>query len=166
MAENNLDPEIGRQNGLITKNTNLENNFIPVVEDSSCLNPAEKVGLFRLRFVGRDDLFAKRWESSDGERKGYFPACSHDREPGVCFRPAVKCNECNHLELMPISSLAIARHAKGEVTRHSTCSNFSSSTLNILIMGKGSYIQPAIYDHYSSMPCTGNQHRKHDHCYE
>jgi hypothetical protein len=48
--------------------------------------PAAKIALYRSLFVGRDDVYAYRWENPDG-RKGWAPA----RTPGwkrTCRRPA------------------------------------------------------------------------------
>ena len=54
----------------------------PPAESSSPLNananPAEKIRIFMSLFKGRDDVYAKRWESKDGTRSGYSPACRNE----------------------------------------------------------------------------------------
>ncbi len=40
---------------------------------SSTLNPEAKIELFRTRFAGRADLYARRWESRDGKKRAILP---------------------------------------------------------------------------------------------
>ena len=40
-------------------------------------NPTAKIRLFMSLFKGRDDLYAKRWESKEG-RAGYAPVCLNE----------------------------------------------------------------------------------------
>jgi regulator of replication initiation timing len=49
-------------------------------------NPTEKIRLFMSLFKGRDDLYAKRWESREGG-SGYAPVCLNEWKPGF-FRQA------------------------------------------------------------------------------
>jgi hypothetical protein len=35
-------------------------------------------------FKGRDDVYAKRWESKDGTRSGYSPACRNEWKRDLC----------------------------------------------------------------------------------
>ena len=38
------------------------------------LTKEQKIELFRSLFKGREDVFAQRWESQDGQRSAYYPA--------------------------------------------------------------------------------------------
>jgi hypothetical protein len=44
-------------------------------------DPAEKIRLFMSLFKGRDDLYAKRWDSREG-RSGYAPVCLNEWKSG------------------------------------------------------------------------------------
>jgi hypothetical protein len=43
--------------------------------------PAEKVKLFTSLFIGRDDVFAKRWENVKKGSAGYVPVCYNEWSP-------------------------------------------------------------------------------------
>jgi hypothetical protein len=60
-------------------------------------DPTEKIRLFMSLFRGRDDLYAKRWESKDGTRHGYTPACLNEGELGLCRKFSIKCASCSHI---------------------------------------------------------------------
>ncbi len=76
-------------------------------------DPAEKIRLFMSLFKGREDLYAKRWESKDGARAGYTPVCQNEREPGLCRKFEVKCASCNHRSYAPLDEKAIDAHLRG-----------------------------------------------------
>ncbi len=44
------------------------------MEDIAILTKEQKIELFRSLFKGRDDVFAQRWESSDGQKSAYYPS--------------------------------------------------------------------------------------------
>ena len=50
----------------------------PATHEPEPFTSAEKLALFRRRFRGREDLFAKRWENAKSGRSGYAPACSNE----------------------------------------------------------------------------------------
>ena len=75
------------------------------------MTPTEKVALFRSLFMGRDDVFAIRWEN--GDKSGYAPACHSDRVPGVCGKPQVKCSACPNQAFRPITDGEIRGHLQG-----------------------------------------------------
>lgn len=80
------------------------------------LSPTDKITLFRTRFAGRDDLFAQRWESRDGTRAGYAPACANEWRAGICEKPRVKCHECRHRDFVPMSDAVVRDHLTGART--------------------------------------------------
>lgn len=75
-------------------------------------NPAEKIRLFMSLFKGRDDLYAKRWESRDG-KTGYGPVCLNEWQPGVCDKPEVKCASCTHRFYAALDEKVIEAHLRG-----------------------------------------------------
>jgi len=43
-----------------------------------------KISLFRTLFRGREDIYARRWESSRSGKTGYQPACRNEWIKGLC----------------------------------------------------------------------------------
>ena len=82
---------------------------------ASSLTAAEKVALFRRLFRGRTDVYPVRWESKAG-KSGYAPACANEWRPGVCEKPRIKCADCNHRQLIPLTEQAIFDHLAGRHT--------------------------------------------------
>jgi len=73
---------------------------------------AEKVALFRSLFRGRDDVYAKRWDSRDG-RSGYSPACANEWNPQLCHKP---CSRCKNSLYKPVSDQAVIHHLSAKPT--------------------------------------------------
>lgn len=80
------------------------------------LSTSEKVKLFRRLFQGRTDVYPVRWESKTTGKSGYAPACANEWRAGVCHKPRVKCGDCNHRLLEPLSDSVIYDHLAGEHT--------------------------------------------------
>ena len=64
-------------------------------------------------FHGREDVYARRWESAKTGRSGYQPACSNEWKPGVCAKPKAKCADCPHREFPPVTDEVILNHLRG-----------------------------------------------------
>lgn len=89
----------------------------PVGEpEPSTLSTDEKVTLFRRLFRGRTDLCPVRWENSTTGKSGYSPVCANDRRPGICEKPRIKCADCNHRQMKPLSDQVIYEHLAGNRT--------------------------------------------------
>jgi len=84
--------------------------------ESSSLSTAEKVALFRRLFRGRADVYPIRWESKTSGRSGYAPACGNEWRPGICEKPRIKCGDCGHRLLLPVSDEVIFGHLAGKHT--------------------------------------------------
>lgn len=69
-----------------------------------------RVKLFKERFRGREDVFAKYWESRDG-RRGYQPACKNEWKEGICHKP---CFNCINREYLPLTEDVYGTHLKGQ----------------------------------------------------
>lgn len=80
------------------------------------LSTAQKVALFRDRFRGRTDVYPVRWESKTTGKSGYAPACANEWRAGVCEKPRIKCGDCAHRVLIPLSDAVIYAHLAGEHT--------------------------------------------------
>lgn len=93
---------------------------IPVESQSNPLNPkvfkrsplSDKIALFMSLFRGRQDVYARRWESRNG-RSGYSPACKNEWQRGVCLKPKGKCADCSHAAYLPYDADAVAAHLSG-----------------------------------------------------
>jgi superfamily II DNA or RNA helicase len=80
------------------------------------LSTAEKVTLFRRLFRGRTDVYPVRWESKTSGKSGYTPACANEWRVGVCEKPRIKCSDCDHRLLIPLSDAVIYDHLAGAHT--------------------------------------------------
>ncbi len=88
---------------------------IPDIEHSR-FSPQEKVALFRRLFRGRTDVFPIRWESKTTGKVGYTPACANEWKAGVCNKPLIKCSDCAHRLLRPLTDTVIYEHLAGRYT--------------------------------------------------
>jgi superfamily II DNA or RNA helicase len=78
---------------------------------------AGRVTLFTSLFRGRPDVFATRWESRRAaNRSGWAPKCSNEWEPGLCFKPKVKCAACSQRRFVPFSPAEARLHLEGRQT--------------------------------------------------
>ena len=108
--------------------------------EPSRLSTEEKLALFRRLFRGRSDVYPVRWESKTTGKSGYAPACANDKfarranlhseggrraramdgqsewRAGVCEKPRIKCADCSHRLLIPLSDAVIYDHLAGEHT--------------------------------------------------
>lgn len=74
---------------------------------------AQRLSLFRSLFRGREDVYAKRWVSKDGQRAGYKPICDFTNERGWCTRfpyGTANCSKCQTRQNRALTDEAIARN--------------------------------------------------------
>ena len=83
---------------------------------SSELGTDEKVALFRRLFRGRTDVYPIRWDSKSSGKSGYAPACANEWRAGICEKPRIKCADCGHRSLLPLSDEVIYGHLAGKHT--------------------------------------------------
>lgn len=76
----------------------------------------EKVKLFMSIFKARTDVYAKRWTSNKTGKSGYSPVCRNEFSKYKCDKFNVKCSECVHRELEPLTEEIILKHLRGEIT--------------------------------------------------
>lgn len=93
----------------------------PTLSNAGPLNrsspPHAKIALFRSLFRGREDVYARRFESRRTGRAGYAPACAHEWLAGVCEKPRVKCADCAHRRFLPLTDQVIRGHLSGRDAR-------------------------------------------------
>lgn len=73
--------------------------------------PEKKVQLFADLFRGRDDVFARLWESKKSGKKGYSPVCEYEWQPGICTKPEIKCTNCKYT---PLTHEMLRAHLEGQ----------------------------------------------------
>lgn len=78
-------------------------------------NPDDKINLFISLFKGRTDVYAKRWEKSDG-KGGYSPVCLNEWHKILCNKPKIKCSNCPNRVYSELNIDVINKHLRGEIT--------------------------------------------------
>lgn len=84
--------------------------------ETARLSTEAKIALFRRLFRGRTDVYPVRWESKTSGKAGYAPACANEWRLGVCDKPRIKCGDCGHRQLTPVSDRVIYDHLVGRHT--------------------------------------------------
>ena len=77
-------------------------------------SPEEKIKLFRSLFRGREDVFARRFESKKTGKTGYQPACRNEWVLGLCGKPQKKCRNCSNKAYIELTDEEIRAHLTGE----------------------------------------------------
>ena len=77
---------------------------------------SEKIALFRSLFLGREDVFPKRWQNARTGKAGYAPACGNEWKSGICGKPKVKCGECPNQDFLGITDEVVNGHLRGRQT--------------------------------------------------
>ena len=82
-------------------------------------SPETKIALFRSLFRGREDMYAKRFESKKTGKSGYQPVCKNEWVKGVCEKPKTNCGKCTRRDFEPVSDAAIRNHLAGFIPAQS-----------------------------------------------
>lgn len=91
-----------------------QNAEIPELKGVNKYSPVEeKIKLFKNLFQGRQDVFARRFESAKTGKSGYQPVCENEWKAGVCEKPKVKCVFCSHRKFVPYGDSVIEKHLRG-----------------------------------------------------
>ncbi len=77
------------------------------------LSTDQKVSIFKNLFRGRADIFATRWQNSQG-RSGYSVACNNEWVKRICEKPRIKCNVCPNREYKKLNDQIIYDHLAGK----------------------------------------------------
>lgn len=94
---------------------NRENTYVSGKIVSKLSSVGEKVSLFKSLFQGREDVYALRWESQSGSN-GYTPACALEWQKPICQKPLIKCNQCQHRQLLPLTDQVLIEQFNGGKT--------------------------------------------------
>jgi hypothetical protein len=100
----------------------------------------EKISLYLSLFRGRQDIYARRWESIRTGKSGYMPACKNEWVRGLCRKPEIKCGECPAREFLSLSESVIRNHLQGfdprETSRSAAKQDFSIGIYPLLTDNK------------------------------
>ena len=89
----------------------LDFNDKPTVTNQSSQD--EKIILFRSLFRGRKDIYPRRFESLKTGKQGYQPVCQNEWIRGICEKPKIRCEDCEHREFLPVTDLVVRNHLQG-----------------------------------------------------
>ena len=103
-----IDEQIG---GLRKRETANNASQLPSINKFSTVE--DKINLYRSLFRGRQDVFAKRFESAKTGKSGYQPVCENEWKPGVCEKPKAKCALCTNRKFVPCDNSVIEKHLRG-----------------------------------------------------
>jgi hypothetical protein len=84
-----------------------------LIEINNHSPPEIKVVLFRSLFRGREDVYAKRFESKKTGKSGYQPVCRNEWVKGICEKPRTRCGSCNQRSFEPVTDDVIKNHLTG-----------------------------------------------------
>jgi superfamily II DNA or RNA helicase len=76
-------------------------------------SPEDKIALFRSLFRGREDLYARRFESRKTGKAGYQPVCKNEWVRELCEKPRITCGLCPHRSFEPVTGEVIRNHLAG-----------------------------------------------------
>ena len=88
-------------------------------------SPEKKVKLFLSLFRGRQDVYARRFESRRTGKSGYQPACKNEWATGKCEKPRTKCSDCQFREYQPITDSVIEWHLRGHKSQEDPGKDFT-----------------------------------------
>jgi superfamily II DNA or RNA helicase len=94
---------------------------------------SEKISLFRSLFRGREDVYARRFESRRTGKTGYQPACRNEWIKGICEKPRIRCGECNNREFLPLTDAVIRNHLLGMDPKSDSKGTFTIGAYPLLV---------------------------------
>jgi hypothetical protein len=109
----NMVLEKKQELGLLQNQTETVSESVIGINNFS--SPEIKIALFRSLFRGREDVFAKRFESKKTGKAGYQPVCSNEWVQNVCRKPAITCASCDQRAFQRVSDEVIRNHLAGEI---------------------------------------------------
>ena len=113
LSEENL--QLRRQLGFAEiPEENIEKPVTDVASVNKYSSSKEKIELFRSLFRGREDVFARRWQSTTSGKNGYQPVCENEWAEGLCDKRKFKCAHCPNRLLKPLTDEDIYKHLEGK----------------------------------------------------
>jgi hypothetical protein len=94
---------------------------------------SEKIALFRSLFRGKEDVFARRFESVKTGKSGYQPYCRNEWIQGICKKPKVKCTDCSERDFILVTDEIIRCHLLGVDSQKKSTRDFTIGIYPLLI---------------------------------
>jgi len=104
---------------------------LPSVTNQS--SPELKIALFRNLFRGREDVYARRFESMRTGKKGYQPVCRNEWVSGICKKPRARCDDCAHRDFLPITDDVVKNHLLGIDPQDRSARDFTMGVYPMLL---------------------------------
>lgn len=104
------EPDFPRKPESIIQTSVIES---PPTNISNRSESADKIRLFLSLFKGRDDVYAKRWDSKNKGTSGYSPVCLNEWKQGLCGKPKASCSKCGNKSYAPLDEAAVDNHLRG-----------------------------------------------------
>lgn len=111
-----LSSELESLRGQLLQQGNEPTGPSPAITDAPVTNSSSadaKIALINRLFHGRNDVYARRWESPRTGKSGYQPACRNEWVSGLCDKRRVKCADCPNREFLPLTDAALRSHVAG-----------------------------------------------------
>ena len=77
-------------------------------------SPQKKINLYKSLFVGREDVFALRWQNTKTGKSGYSPVCGNKWLQGKCDMKKYSCSACPFKLLVRLDDKYIYNHLAGK----------------------------------------------------
>ncbi len=90
-----------------------DTNAISAVNNTS--DSISKIKLFMSLFKGRDDVYAKKWESKKKATSGFSPVCLNQWQVGLCEKPKTPCSKCTNQLYAALDEHVIENHLRGGI---------------------------------------------------
>lgn len=105
-----MEPQLGDAHRAVVNGSLLDDSATERFAHVDSQSPvADKIGLFRRLFVGRDDVYAQRWTNEQSGKSGYSPAVQR----GARVRDAVQAGGTRLL--LPMTDAVVERHLRGQI---------------------------------------------------
>ena len=108
----------------------LQSQVPPVTNRSS---QEAKLAVFRSLFRGREDAYARRFESPKTGKKGYQPVCRNEWVSGICNKPKARCDDCAHRDSLPVTDEVVRNHLLGADPRDRSGRDFTMGLYPMLL---------------------------------
>jgi len=104
---------------------------LPLVTSQS--SQEAKIAFFRNLFRGREDVYPRRFESLKTGKKGYQPVCRNEWVSGICEKPKIRCDDCAHRQLVPMTDDVVRNHLLGMDPQASSGRDFTIGVYPMLL---------------------------------
>ncbi len=87
-----------------------------VVTVNNSSSADDKLNLYMSLFIGRTDVYAKRWVSRKNGKTGYSPVCKNEWDEKLCKKGKIKCSECSNRVYGELTKNVIYKHLSKDAT--------------------------------------------------